>query len=342
MMQALGMALDAATLVLLTSYGLSVIAAVCVRVIPGASAISERMAWWRVVGPPLGGLLVVLVGFGSALWDAWMVTPDHCGDTTTHQPYLCWPHPVGTAAASVTETLTVVLLLLALGATLARIASWREASKRIRTLVARAMPADATAFRRILAEGGGSWRGPITIIRTDEPICCVTGLREPRLLISTAVVTRLKPADIAVMVAHERAHVERRDLPRRMLAHLLSALHAPSLGKRAVDGWALAAEQACDLAAARSCGSAIAVAETLVRYRRAFSRRSPSPMAGAAAAFAGAGELETRVRGLLDARPTDSEPRNRSRWVWAAMLGAALLTPGVHTGLEALLRLLHA
>ena len=340
MSQVLGMALDAATLVLLTSFGLSVVGAMVTRVRRAAGVPAERMAWWQVIGPPLGGVLVVLLGFGSALWDAWMVTPDHCGDTTTHQPYLCWPHPAGAAAASPTETLAVALLVLVTGAIIARIASWIDASRRISALVALARPADATAFRAILARGGGHWRGPITVIRTDEPLCCVTGITSPRLLVSTAIAARLTPRDIAVIVAHERAHLDRRDLPRRLVAHLLSALHAPGLGNRAVAAWALRAEMACDRTAARHCGSRIAVAETLVRYRRVFAHRPASPLAGAA--FAGAGELETRVRALIAARPGVTEAKRPSRALWLVLAAITLLAPGMHTGLEALLRLLHA
>lgn len=342
MSQMLGMALDAATLVLLTSFGLSAVAAMSARLRRPTGAAAERAAWWQVVGPPMGGIVVVLLGFGSALWDAWMVTPDHCGDTTAHQPYLCWPHPAGTAAASLTETLAVVLLFLVVGATIARVASWLDASRRIRALIARARPADATAFRAVLARGGGHWRGPITVVRTSEPLCCVTGIATPRLLVSTAIAERLAPRDIAVVVAHERAHLERRDLPRRLIAYLLGAFHAPGLGKRAIEGWALTAEMACDQAAARECASPIAVAETLVRYRRAFTRRPQAPLTGAVASFAGAGELEARVRTLLEERPGTDQAARSPRMLLLVLTAIAILAPGVHTGLEALLRLLHA
>ena len=342
MTRALGLALDAATLVLLTSYVLSAIAAALAPARRIAGAEAERAAWRRVVMPPIGGALVVLLGFGSALLDAWRVTPDHCGDTTTHQPYLCWPHPIATTAMSGTETLAILLLILALASVLWRAARWLDGRWRLEVLVSMGASADETAFRHRLAVGGGAWPGPITVIRSDAPICGVSGVRRPRLFVSTAIAERLTPAEIAVVVAHERAHVARRDPLRRLLAHLLLVAHAPGLGRRAFEAWSLAAEMACDRAAARSCGSSVAVAETLVRYRRAFAGPPAAPVPVTVIAFADAEDLEARVRGLIAPPIRARKGAARRRLPWLLLALALALAPGLHVGLESLLRLLHA
>jgi Zn-dependent protease with chaperone function len=284
MNQVLGMLIDAATLVAATSYALSAAVAVAARF----GAPSERRAWWNVLLPPLGGLAVVALGFGSAIWDAWMVTPDHCGDRVTHEPYLCWLHPAGTVGFSPIETLAVLVLLVAGAITASRLVAWARATRRIAVMVDHASPQEAARFRGVLAEAGVRWRGPITVVRSDEPICGVTGWRQPRLLVSTAIAERLRPAEIGVMIEHERAHVQRRDPLRRLVAHLARVAHLPGLGKRAVDAWTLAAEVECDRAAARACGSRVQVAETLVRFRRAVAQQPDQRLAGAVSAFAGA------------------------------------------------------
>ena len=330
------MLIDAATLVAATSYALSA----AVALADSVGAPTERRAWWNVLLPPLGGLSVVALGFGSAIWDAWMVTPDHCGDRLIHEPYLCWLHPAGTVGLAPLEALAVVVLLAAALLTAVRLVQWARAARRIGVMVDHASPLEATKFRGVMAEAGVRWRGPITVVRSDEPICCVTGWRQPRLLVSTAIAERLRPAEIGVMVAHERSHVQRCDPLRRLVAHLARVAHLPGLGKRAVDAWALAAEVECDRAAAHACGSRVQVAETLVRFRRAFAQQPDPRLAGAVSAFAGAGELETRVRLLLARAPEPQATSTRRRWL--ALAAVVVLAPAVHPALETLLRLLHA
>lgn len=340
MNQTLGVIVDAATLVAVTSYAISALVAVAAQV----GAPSERRAWWQVLLPPLGGLGVVAWGFGSALWDAWAVTPDHCSPRPTHEPYLCWLHPVGLDGLSPAEALAVVVLSLAGLLTFWRLGRWAQAARHIGQMVAFASPQEAAKFRRLLAEAGTTWPGPLTVVRSEEALCGVTGWRQPHLLVSTAIAQKLRPADLAIMVAHERAHAARRDPLRRLIAHLVRVAHLPGLGKRAVDAWALAAELECDQAAAQACGSRVRVAETLVRYRRAFAHQPTATLAGAVSAFEGAGALEARVRTLLALKPPPRmAPTQGLGWKLALALGCSVgLASVVHPTLETLLRLLHA
>ncbi len=101
----------------------------------------------------------------------------------------------------------------------------------------------------------------------------------------------LSETERAMVLAHERAHLARRDSSALILGKLLAALSPPS-AQALLRWWQAAAEHEADRAAAREVGDPLSVAEFLLRQHRAIG---PAP----APAFHGAA-TERRVRALAE------------------------------------------
>ncbi|PCC69003.1 Signal transducer regulating beta-lactamase production, contains metallopeptidase domain [Nannocystis exedens] len=132
----------------------------------------------------------------------------------------------------------------------------------------------------------------------------------------------LAPRQQEAMLAHELAHVLRRDPAWQVLASVLeAALFFQPLNRVARRGMQEAAEELCDDWAVRHTGSGLHLARCLTEVaqwpgRSDLAGKFASPMAGKSSL------LVRRVERLLDARE-----RERGRWArrWRGLLGAALL-----------------
>lgn len=133
------------------------------------------------------------------------------------------------------------------------------------------------------------------VLPGDATICHTVGLLRPRILVSSALLAALSPAERDAVLAHERAHARRRD-PLALFLLRLAGVFAPSFASTALmRAFREAAELACDAEAAARTGDPLTVAEMLVRVSR-LRLVAPSP-----GAFAAAGTgLERRIAALLD------------------------------------------
>ena len=114
--------------------------------------------------------------------------------------------------------------------------------------------------------------------------------------IGEGLVSVLTPTALDAVIAHERAHVIRRDVNTRVLARMLAAGHFPMVSQSLVAALDLAIEQACDVDASRAVRDPLVVADALV----AVSRLGDLTLS-AAPAF-GESAIETRVDALCNAR----------------------------------------
>jgi beta-lactamase regulating signal transducer with metallopeptidase domain len=178
------------------------------------------------------------------------------------------------------------------------------------------------------------------VLENDSALCIAAGLLRPRVLVSRGLLDALSPEQRDALFAHERGHTERRDALLRLTAGVLSRVYPHSLRRLLLDDLELAAEQACDEAAARAVGDRLIVADTILAVERASSEmpRELRPLAVAMGQLA----IESRVRALLD------PPRQRGalRAVYGVLLvvvGAlALQADPLHHAVESLLSsLLH-
>lgn len=331
--------LDALTLAVLISYGLSALVALLPEPRHDAASLSQE-ARLRLFLPAGGALLVLALGFWPALRVALGGEPDHCLEVGAHHPQLCWLHGVGGQGSS-HDIAVLLVLLTGAAATIWQAYQWVQAHGRLKLLRMLTDTEREGAIRSQLREWGIDWPGEIQVVAIGFPCCFVMGWRHPRLILSTAVLDGLTAAQVAAVVAHERAHLDRRDNAWRVMAHLASLTHLPGLGQRAYRRWAFGAEVACDDMAGASLGSRIAVAEALVRFQRLLNDRGESGkgLSPLGVAFLQAGMLDRRVRLLLEHPPL---ARSIFRhWPWLLVPIALWQADAIHQGLEVLLAVLH-
>lgn len=286
-----------------------------VRLSSGLSAV--RLADSLVVA----GVLPMLVAVGLAValvvptaLDLSGVHPDHC-HAHDHGLHLCGVHG------------DVHSPLMALGVVLLTIASVRGVA--LGTRLWRASSDIATLGSM------GTRRGALVEVPGEVALCHATGVIRPRVLLSAGLRVRLGVPAIDAALAHEYAHLRRRDPAVLVLLQFASIFGLPTLGL--TTAFRAAADEAADAEAAAEVG-AITVAEALVRLARIVNERSapPSPVA---LAF-GAHPLERRVELLLGGPLSPEKARGLSLSVAVAiavlLLGAIGAEP-IHHLVEDLL-----
>lgn len=163
----------------------------------------------------------------------------------------------------------------------------------------------------------------VWVMDCNVPLALTAGLSRPEVYISSYLVVSLPSDMLGVIVAHERAHVRRRDGMVQFVAHISSLLHFPWVRRRLLADLSLACEQACDKEAAREVGDPLRVVETLLALYRLFT---PSKLVLAMGALSfGSGDLGHRIEALLSASPTQrgvSIPRQ----VWIVLFPLLLST----------------
>lgn len=132
----------------------------------------------------------------------------------------------------------------------------------------------------------------------SAPLCHATGFVHRRILLSTGLAARLEPAELRCALAHERAHLQRRDPLASVFLSLAGLFVPPPLASLFQRAYRTSAEEACDDEAARVVGNGPLVAGALVAVARAQQAGAWRPSAAQVFGF-GQHRLETRVRRLL-------------------------------------------
>jgi beta-lactamase regulating signal transducer with metallopeptidase domain len=233
--------------------------------------------------PLVVGLALTLSASLPALVSLVVPSIDHCDLHDDEHAHLCLQHGPRALAPAVLPVLGVLVAL----------ALFRVARAGVRIVRARRL------VRALVASGEDDTGRGITLVDTTLPICMVAGLRRPRIVVARELAARVEPEQLEIMLAHERSHVRRRDALVSVLARALCSLHVPSIGRWLSRELAIAAEQACDEAAARETGDRDAVAATIVAMQRAWLVHGTARIATVGHGFA-MHALERRVRSLLD------------------------------------------
>jgi Zn-dependent protease with chaperone function len=192
------------------------------------------------------------------------------------------------------------------------------------------------AVRLNLALSGASYKAYMgcLVLPIEKPQAYVLGILKPRVYISQGLLDQTNEDDLAPVVAHECAHAARRDPLRRLIASAGLVLHLPGIAHLLNRLLTRTQEMAADADAAHTVGDRVRVAEAIVRFARL-----QRPARATATEFGG-GDLEARVRELLD-------PHQRRGLSAVALVGCsaalcllALFTAhGLHYLAQALLRL---
>lgn len=176
---------------------------------------------------------------------------------------------------------------------------WAEVSAR--RLIARGRhpsPALVERCRRVARAQGMEH---IRIAISDEASCpAVAGLLHPSIILPASA-EQWTDAQVSAILAHELAHVKRRDCLVNLLGDLAAAVYwCNPLGHYAARRIRAEAERACDDAVVRGHADADAYALMLLDITRASQGMRPLPRS--ATAVARPSELESRVIALLQAR----------------------------------------
>ncbi|MCA9663891.1 MAG: M48 family metalloprotease [Myxococcales bacterium] len=274
-----------------------------------------RALSWLALAPLIAaaGLVVacVLPSLYAALWPAL----DHCTRHADEHLHLCLAHPPAHPLGALLGLLVVGaagVVVLRLGGALARFGRAHRVLARVRRASV------------------GSDAADVRSVDSEAPFSFAAGILRPAIFVSRGLRDRVSAEVLAAVLAHERAHLRRRDLLRRYAATLAATLHGPRTGEAILDELELACEEACDAEAAATLDDPGLVAAAIVAVARLRPRLRPlAALAEATAAFA-EDALSRRVHALLEV-PSESAERPPRRGS-LALFGLALLilAPALH------------
>ncbi|MCX7178275.1 MAG: M56 family metallopeptidase, partial [Proteobacteria bacterium] len=164
-----------------------------------------------------------------------------------------------------------------------------------------------TAIRVAASRSVGAYDSiPVFSIASPQLVCFTMGVLRPAVYLSASLQQHLTPRDRQAMLAHEAAHIRRRDNAVRMLLFLFYALFPLPASRLLLADWQRAAEMDCDAEAASRIGSAPDVAAALIRAAQLTVQRSAAMPTGTCfVAFDD--DIEGRVGALL------ADPLRRSQ-----------------------------
>lgn len=125
-----------------------------------------------------------------------------------------------------------------------------------------------------------------------------SGLFSPQAFISSQLLEKLSAKELEVVLAHEQAHCQRRDVLRRLLLGFAGLFHLSATRQHLLNDLELAHEQICDIAAVQKVASRLFVAETIIKVARQLKLLSPQSKIGIAS-FDG-GHIDIRIQQLLE------------------------------------------
>ena len=158
----------------------------------------------------------------------------------------------------------------------------------------------------------------VVVLNTTRPLSFTLGILHPRVYVSTALLEELTPQERKAMLAHEAAHIRRRDgLWNMVLSVAYQLLPVPG-GAALCRDWKRAAERACDAAAAKHIGNPCDVASALVVAARLVTLQS----APGVSHFANGDDIEGRVEELLAG---DTAPQQKSSLLAIALAASTIM-----------------
>lgn len=175
-------------------------------------------------------------------------------------------------------------------------------------------------------------RGAYHLLDSSTPLVFTLGWWKPRIYLSEGLSKACGDTDLSVILLHEKAHQERRDNLRLLLARLCSAILSNAIAQRVMEDLQLLTEQACDFRAAERFGH-VAVAETLLKVKRLISIPDIS-VGNVSTAFASR-DVEMRIKALLKAQNRIAlHPWQVAALASALLMSLTLLISPLHHGSE--------
>lgn len=268
------------------------------RSLPPAMRANHVLAW--TLAPASVGLLLTSFIFLPTVLSLLGITSDHCQADGAGFAYHCLLHPF----TSMERGLPWFLLFPLSGLGLFFLGQMMWELWRVRRLVRSLTLASAPDVSR-----------DIWVVKSEWPLAFASGISQARIFVSEKLVRDLTPPQLAVVLAHERAHLCRHDPARYFFARAMACLHVSWLRRKLLEDLSLAAEQACDEEAAKQVGDRLLVADTIVQVERwchQQRRSTPVPLPS----FVGS-QVVARVESLL---ASPQEPG----WMYRMMIGISM------------------
>lgn len=249
---------------------------------------------------------------------------DHCPRHDDGHPHLCFVHlpQIGLSAPLVLGLVFVSIYVI------------------LRAGIAATSVLGAVRLLRALIQTGERRSDlGVTMLDTPQPVCLAAGLLNPHILMSRGLLERLSDEERHVVLAHEQAHVRRRDALMASVLRALSVVHLPWVARWLVYEAEIAAEQICDEMASHSVGDRVAVASAILTVERAARLAVGEPLAPVAVAF-GQCAVERRVESLLeDGISPELSLRPAATWLAIVTISILMAANELHHVTESLLSL---
>lgn len=173
----------------------------------------------------------------------------------------------------------------------------------------------------------------VYILDDSRPIVFTLGWWKNNIYMTTGLIAECRDRDLNIILAHERAHSQRRDNMRLLFARLVLLILPSSLAKKCYEDLHVLSESACDFSAAKTFGSTN-VAETLLKIQRLSMRYFEHQGRTIVSEFNGAA-IEVRIQNLLNDRPHSKAQELGLRLfvIFLVILSFALVDP-LHRGIE--------
>ena len=206
-----------------------------------------------LLSPPCIGFTLAFFGLMPSWMDSHDIATEHCSSHTNGIAHLCWFDPIvhlsGWLWIAGMGVLTAVMLFHAHKGIRLLIRHWRFQS----TLRLIGQPDRQRGIFRIASE---------------HVFVFSAGLFTPHAFISSGLMEQLSTKQLDVVLAHEQAHCQRRDVLRRLLLSLAALFHFPGTRQQLLADLELAHEQICDAVAVQKVGDRLFVAETIINVAR--------------------------------------------------------------------------
>ncbi|MBL4775392.1 MAG: M56 family metallopeptidase [Mariprofundus sp.] len=287
--------------------------------LPPALRSNILLVW--LIAPTVTGVLLSLLTLMPSLFSLFGLVTDHCTIHDGHL-HLCLTHPPLPVDNSVFQFALITLLGITTVFMIISLFNLLRAYKLQQFLMMASQPHEVHDIR---------------VVDWDMPLALSAGIWRKQVFISSQLIQTLSKQQLEVVIKHEQTHLRRSDPLRHFVAHTFSFTHIPRLRKYLLADLELAAEQACDEAAAQTRGR-LHVADTILAVERLFVMKRPPNML---MSISGS-NITARVEALL-AQPTVhvSLPGAYMALIGAGALFVALaMMDDIHHFTESILQLI--
>ena len=264
---------------------------------------SKILTLW-LLSPVFMGVLLALSGLLPSWMDSHAIATEHCASHTNGIAHLCWFDPI----VHLSDVLWIT------GTTITAWVIIFNAYKVIKLLIKHWR---FQTTLQVISERDPQ-RNVFRIV-SEHFFVFSAGLFAPRAFISSQLMAKLSPLQFDVVLAHEQAHCNRRDVLRHLLLSFAGLFHFPGTRQHLLSDLELAHEQICDDAAVQKVEDRFLVAETIIKIARQLSLPMPEQNLGISA-FNGS-HIDIRIQQLLE----QPKPVSRNALFFSALLVSLLL-----------------